>query len=808
MSPGVPIVLDQEQSAKLLARLRQQNTPHYTHTNTEAGQRRIFISSSNTLLQLGPGPGEVQQSVVTPDPPQPPQPQTVKIEPIAVKEEKQDLFQQSFMIKDEDQNRNTLYLESLPDEKMHMMIPIIKMEQDPELTSNINDILKQIEADPLQVEPPPEPEVLKQELQTAGETQTQVPVPELPPLEQFSLHKLPAQELTCGEDLPTLRDLFKHGIFYRSQCARKNPPLNEIADAVAEKVMYVWTSHFGFVEESILRRRIISQKFKRKWEQCANNKKGTKEKRYLLNSQIDQVYDILKCKCHQEGKLMLNSKALIPIPLKEKCTCAENSKVPVEKRQFVGQQRKRGLDLSRKLEVYFHSKKTDSKKQKMTSMESYGPVLRNQNDQIQKLTKKPKSKKHKMTETELYEQVLRNQNLNHQMSESKIRKVAQWKVWIDKHGWQYSKEEIDKYRNAALSLPSDSECEVEILDENNRFRKKPCDARPNDTIDKVVFKEVETAPGKRKRKQRILHEYIPEDESEDGIVKYKGEVEEDSDSEFHFSSSEEDCYESFKGPSIILECESCNDFKTQSEKLLDQHMFMKHGLTSCQICGMSFSEFGHFYRHKLSHNDPIRCKKCGKEFQSERAYNQHMTRKHNTKNKERCTICGNDYVHLQNHIKLVHKKDFKKIPCPHCDQVCRSAGDLKKHIQLRHEENKAVDCPWCGKLIKDLDVHLERTQCNVPEEDREVKKKLKCELCSKEFSWMNGLKKHMKAIHEQAKDIHCDQCDYKTYSKGNLYVHVKRMHEGRAYREPCPHCPRSVVNLEYHVKTFHGHLLI
>ena len=393
MSPGVPIVLDQEQSAKLLARLRQQNTPHYTHT--EAGQRRIFVSSSNTLLQLGPGPGEVQQSVVTPDPPQPPQ--TVKIEPITVKEEEQDPFQQSFMIKDEDQNRNTLYLESLPDEKMHMMIPIIKMEQDPELTSNINDILKQIEADPLQVEPPPEPEVLKQELQTAGETQVQAPVPELPPLEQFSLHKLPAQELTCGEDLPTLRDLFKHGIFYKSQCARKNPSLNEIAQAVAEKVFYAWTNHFGFVEESVLSVYYIKKKFKDKWEQCINKGKQTKEKKYLLNLQLDQIYDILKCKCHQEGKLMLKSKALIPLPQKEECTCAENAKVPFEKRQFVGQQRKRGLDLSRKLEVYFKSKKTESKKQKITAVESYGPVLRNQNDQIQKYIKKTKSKKHKMT---------------------------------------------------------------------------------------------------------------------------------------------------------------------------------------------------------------------------------------------------------------------------------------------------------------------------------------------------------------------------------------------------------------------------
>ena len=59
-------MLDQEQSAKLLARLRQQNTPHYTHTHTEAGQRRIFISSSNTLLQLGPGPAVAASTTFTP----------------------------------------------------------------------------------------------------------------------------------------------------------------------------------------------------------------------------------------------------------------------------------------------------------------------------------------------------------------------------------------------------------------------------------------------------------------------------------------------------------------------------------------------------------------------------------------------------------------------------------------------------------------------------------------------------------------------------------------------------------------------
>ena len=61
----------------------------------------------------------------------------------------------------------------------------------------------------------------------------------------------------------------------------------------------------------------------------------------------------------------------------------------------------------------------------------------------------------------------------------------------------------------------------------------------------------------------------------------------------------------------------------------------------------------------------------------------------------------------------------------------------------------------------------------------------------------------MKAIHEKIKDFHCSLCDYKTYAKSNLYIHVKRMHEGRQLKESCPHCDKLVVHLEYHIRTYH-----
>ena len=50
----------------------------------------------------------------------------------------------------------------------------------------------------------------------------------------------------------------------------------------------------------------------------------------------------------------------------------------------------------------------------------------------------------------------------------------------------------------------------------------------------------------------------------------------------------------------------------------------------------------------------------------------------------------------------------------------------------------------------------------------------------------------------------CDQCQYKTWDKSNLNIHVKSIHEGK--KEPCEQCPYSASpkgNIKKHVNNKH-----
>ena len=176
---------------------------------------------------------------------------------------------------------------------------------------------------------------------------------------------------------------------------------------------------------------------------------------------------------------------------------------------------------------------------------------------------------------------------------------------------------------------------------------------------------------------------------------------------------------------------------------------------------------------------------------------------------EVCPHCGKSIQsqNLSNHIKYVHDRDFKWVQCPNCEHMAKTQCDLKRHISAKHTESNPVNCPWCGGYTKHLERHLKMHQCNVPESERVIKERSKCPLCEKTFHKVEAMKSHIQSIHEKIKNFQCDQCDFKTYNKSNLYGHVKRVHEGRSYKEQCPHCPKIVVNLEYHIETYHqGHI--
>ena len=260
----------------------------------------------------------------------------------------------------------------------------------------------------------------------------------------------------------------------------------------------------------------------------------------------------------------------------------------------------------------------------------------------------------------------------------------------------------------------------------------------------------------------------------------------------------------------LYRCESCSTFATLGKSKYEKHMFEEHEHTMCEVCGLNFTEYSLFRLHTLTHLAAIHeCTECGEKYKTVLKLNHHTARAHphlGMPGKEMCVSCGKYFIRIEHH-SCTSSTIIETSPCPYsgCDYV-GSSRNLKTHI--KSHQKVLVTCPSCGKETRDLRTHLNASQCHIPEKER-VKVVVKCDTCFMEFSHRSAkvanckLKRHIKHIHEQVRDVHCDQCSYKTYTKCNLYVHVKRMHEGRPYKEQCPHCPKVVVNLEWHIKWNH-----
>jgi len=260
-----------------------------------------------------------------------------------------------------------------------------------------------------------------------------------------------------------------------------------------------------------------------------------------------------------------------------------------------------------------------------------------------------------------------------------------------------------------------------------------------------------------------------------------------------------------------FKCQKCN-YSTNFQRTFDTHLFDEHLETSCQTCGVSFNNFDEYYKHLMSHMNPIHCELCGKYSLDQERYDYHIKMGHRDESGNGfCPTCGIYCKTVKMHILNVHNDGKngpkrKKFLCPHCDYVGQHRAALEIHTNSVHSESNILNCPWCGRLTKDLNKHLRNNQCNIPEEERVFKPKVKCKSCEKEFKSIGKLNQHISQIHELKMNF-CDQCDYKTPVAGNLRLHVKRKHEGRPLKEECQVCHKMCVSIEGHMKIYHGHLV-
>ena len=257
----------------------------------------------------------------------------------------------------------------------------------------------------------------------------------------------------------------------------------------------------------------------------------------------------------------------------------------------------------------------------------------------------------------------------------------------------------------------------------------------------------------------------------------------------------------------VFQCKDC-DFSCALEKKLKEHEFSKHGKPlDCESCHVSFQDVESYTKHVRNHT--VTCNVCGKSI-LEIGIQRHMEYMHGETSEkfEVCSICGLSLKAsgMNQHIKKVH--NYNMHSCPHCQYIAKTSYDLNRHIKRKHEEANVVNCPWCGRLTKDLDRHLKNNQCNIPEHERTNNNpQYACEHCNKTFKKEVALVRHFKIVHEKIKDFQCDQCNYKTSTGFNLRIHVKRVHERKPLKEMCPHCDKAFIQLDWHIQTYHGELV-
>ena len=148
------------------------------------------------------------------------------------------------------------------------------------------------------------------------------------------------------------------------------------------------------------------------------------------------------------------------------------------------------------------------------------------------------------------------------------------------------------------------------------------------------------------------------------------------------------------------------------------------------------------------------------------------------------------------HLLNVHKIGGQPYHCAQCDYTTHSKYYLQAH-QKRHKETYKT-CPECGRQVKFLDYHISRGQCG-----NQKKARLPCDVCGKDFSSKDGLRRHKSDIHSGGKKHGCDLCVYRTYSSFNLKLHISKMHTKQPLEVVCEVCNKKTMGIDVHMKICH-----
>ena len=165
--------------------------------------------------------------------------------------------------------------------------------------------------------------------------------------------------------------------------------------------------------------------------------------------------------------------------------------------------------------------------------------------------------------------------------------------------------------------------------------------------------------------------------------------------------------------------------------------------TICPICKKAYTTIQGMHRHYQATHEQIRynCEFCDYQGTQPNSLTLHIKYMH-TNQVLKCNECNFETPRdqqLKQHIKKYHRQAYKNFPCTLCDFKAISAGDLKKHIEEKHNGTKfpcdrcsykastpghlayhsKLHCPYCDQVLfskrdAHMKIHEEEENCQRP----------------------------------------------------------------------------------------------
>ncbi|XP_035714996.1 zinc finger protein 195-like [Folsomia candida] len=143
----------------------------------------------------------------------------------------------------------------------------------------------------------------------------------------------------------------------------------------------------------------------------------------------------------------------------------------------------------------------------------------------------------------------------------------------------------------------------------------------------------------------------------------------------------------------------------------------------------------------------------------------------------KCTFCRNVFKtrsDLERHIGT-HTTE-RPYPCQTCGSRCTSHTTLRAHERTHLERSirTTFRCQFCPSTFLHNSTKWKHVKAS--HENR----RYPCNICDKVYMASNDLKRHVISKHSNMSSPpnSCGKCEYKSWSKHELTVHVRRVHDG------------------------------